>query len=220
MIIGLGYRNRVGKTTIADILVNQFGFTKISFATPIKELCDLIVTRRIDRTPQSVYEKKLNRWAKQYGLKTNTIVFEQLVNMDIPQYCFYTEGSTGKYRKLLMYVATDMFRNNISEDFWVDAAFKIIDPSGDGVVGKHIVIDDMRFKNEKKRIKSYQGIFVHINNINMGKIDKSVECLELAHNTWDYKLETGVEIKDPEDSADPGICELTKRVASMLQSIN
>ncbi len=219
MICGLGYKNQVGKTTIADILVNEFGFIKKSFATPLKELCTLIVTRRVDRTPQPVYEKKLNRWAKQYGLNTNTIVFEQLVNIDIPSYCFYTEGSTGKYRNLLLYVAGDMIRNNISENFWLDAAFKALDPSGDGVVFNHIVFDDMRYKNEKKRIESYHGVAVHVNNPNKDSSDDSVECLELARSAWDYKLETGVEIKDPKDSADPGISELTDRVASMLQSI-
>ncbi len=39
MIIGLGYRARVGKDTVGSYLVNSFGFKSIAFADPLKYAC-------------------------------------------------------------------------------------------------------------------------------------------------------------------------------------
>lgn len=39
MIIGLTGKKQSGKDTIADYLVNRFGFIKLAFADPIKDIC-------------------------------------------------------------------------------------------------------------------------------------------------------------------------------------
>lgn len=72
MIIGLGHRARSGKDTLADYLVKQHGFIKVSFATPLKEAArdiflltdeqmygDLkeVVDPRWGRTPRDILQK-------------------------------------------------------------------------------------------------------------------------------------------------------------------
>lgn len=39
MIIGLGYRKQSGKDTVANYLVANYNFTKMSFARPLKDAC-------------------------------------------------------------------------------------------------------------------------------------------------------------------------------------
>jgi hypothetical protein len=212
MIIGLGYKNQVGKSTVSNILVSQFGFEKRSFATALKELCSLIIIRKLERTPQLVYKTNLTKWAIKYGLNIESVIFEHLLYLQLPSYCFTKEKGTGKYRNLLLYVGTSMLRNNIHEDFWLDAAFSTFD------VTDNIVFDDLRFKNEKKRIDQH-GVTIHVKNPKVDSSDDSVQCLELARVLWDYELLTGVEIIDEEDSTDPGIVELTHRIATMLSNI-
>ena len=51
MIIGLGYKAKSGKDTLADILVSHHGFTKLSFAAPLKQAVRVIFgfsTEQID----------------------------------------------------------------------------------------------------------------------------------------------------------------------------
>lgn len=42
MIVGLGYKAGSGKDTLADMLVERIGFTKIAFAEPLKEAAKLL----------------------------------------------------------------------------------------------------------------------------------------------------------------------------------
>lgn len=42
MIIGIGHKKRQGKSTIAKILVRDWGFQEFTFATPIKEIVDVV----------------------------------------------------------------------------------------------------------------------------------------------------------------------------------
>ncbi len=42
MIIGIGHKKRQGKSTIAKILVRDWGFQEFTFAEPIKEIVDLV----------------------------------------------------------------------------------------------------------------------------------------------------------------------------------
>lgn len=42
MIIGVGHKKRQGKSTIAKMLVRDWNFQEFAFATPIKEIVDLI----------------------------------------------------------------------------------------------------------------------------------------------------------------------------------
>lgn len=52
MVIGLAGPAGCGKSTVAGVLVSHYGFTKLAFADPIKEMLSVIVSK------EYLYEKK------------------------------------------------------------------------------------------------------------------------------------------------------------------
>lgn len=89
MIIGLGYKARTGKDTIAAHLVNNYAFVQESFAYPLKEF--------IGRQICGFNDKQL------YGAWKETID---------PEW-----GLTP--RQMLQLVGTDALRKVVHDDFWV-----------------------------------------------------------------------------------------------------
>lgn len=130
MIIGLLGKKRVGKDTVADYLVKSHGFTKLSFADPLKRAC-----------------QELFSWndVQIYGNEEKEIV---------DKYWGITP------RQSLQYVGTELIRNQmenlipgIKDDFWVKCAMRIIDKNPN----KNYVIADCRFINEVNAIHAAGG---------------------------------------------------------------
>ena len=89
MIIGLGFKARAGKDTVATHLVNNYLFTQESFAFPLKEF--------IGRQICGFNDKQL------YGAWKETIDQEW--------------GRTP--RQMLQLIGTDALRKVVHDDFWV-----------------------------------------------------------------------------------------------------
>lgn len=129
-VIGLtGYAGS-GKSTVANYLVEAHGFTRLSFAAPLKKMLrtlDPIVGATASGKPVRLEIAALGR--TEQGLK---------------------ESHYGdEYRRLLQVLGTDCIRA-VDQDFWVNAAVKqMTDPDG------KYVFDDVRFPNEADTIKHY-----------------------------------------------------------------
>ena len=63
-------------------------------------------------------------------------------------------------RDLLIYIGTDLFRNQIHEDIWVELLLK------DYTEEKNWIVSDVRFLNEVRRIKSLGGCVLYLDNDN------------------------------------------------------
>jgi len=87
------------------------------------------------------------------------------------------------YRDLLQYIGTDLFRNQLHENVWINALMskyigthKAIQygttdgldriPTGDITEYPNWIITDCRFENEAKAIKDRGGIIIRVNRIN------------------------------------------------------
>ena len=129
MIIGLSGYARSGKDTIADYLVENHGFVKLSFATPMRESLYRLNPDIRDMT------------GLVYG-------FQQAVNLfgweDMKTYF-------PAYRGLMQRMGTEVGREMFGDDFWVEQGLKQVTP------GANVVFSDVRYRNEALAIQKSSG---------------------------------------------------------------
>ena len=147
MILGLCGRIRSGKSELSKIC-EKYGYNKLYFALPLKQLCSRIVNVSIEE----LNELKNNN--TRIDLTINDDLCKLLSNeTDIP-YDVTLELCNGKtlntVRELLQFVGTDYIRE-YNRDWHVNRIREMID------VNLNYVIDDVRFPNEKKLIDELGG---------------------------------------------------------------
>lgn len=130
ILIGLTGYARVGKDTVADYLVSEYGFTKLSMAAPLKRML-----------------RTLDPWIAQPGGREPIRVSELWEALDGDENAIKSSGYGLEYRRLLQQLGTDCIRA-IDEDFWVKAMVQEIEESG----ADRAVIPDIRFPNEGELI--------------------------------------------------------------------
>ena len=147
MIIGLCGRMRSGKTEIAKIC-EEYGYEKLYFALPLKQLCADILDISID---------ELNR-AKNEGIDIGLTIGKDICDIlseetEIPL-DVVTETCDGvllsNVRQMLQFIGTDLIRK-YNTDWHVNRIRAMIDEN------KNYVIDDVRFPNEKRMIEDLGG---------------------------------------------------------------
>lgn len=126
-IVGLSGWARAGKDTVADYLVENHGFVKLSFAAPMRTSLEAL-------NPIVGESTRLTDAIKEYGWDG------------------YKESPYGdEMRALMQRFGTEVGRNIFGESFWVDQAMKLAQPYD------KVVFSDMRFKNEAKAILEAGG---------------------------------------------------------------
>jgi hypothetical protein len=123
MIIGLTGYAQSGKDTVAKILVENYGYTRVAFADKIREF---------------LYETN-----PMYDSMAGEPVF---VKAKVDRDGWENAKKSPHIRRLLQNSGVAA-RKIFGEDFWVNQVFKDIDPSS------NIVITDVRFSNEAEAIK-------------------------------------------------------------------
>jgi hypothetical protein len=140
-IIGLTGLAASGKSTVANYLVEQHGFTRLSFAAPLKKMLRTLDPILTD-TPSDRYTPP------------STMRLSRLTGMLDWSEQQIKESSYGpEYRRLLQVLGTDCIRA-VDEDFWVHAAENMITDDDGNAEGKY-VFDDARFPNEAALITRY-----------------------------------------------------------------
>jgi hypothetical protein len=176
MIIGLSGYARTGKDTIADILVEKYAFTKVAFATPIRE-----ALTRLNPNIMVGYENMpLSVALKMYD-------WEQL------------KKEAPEIRGLLQRLGTEVGREMFDEDFWVSRAFAPLDLDED------IVFTDVRFKNEADTIKSYGGSIWRIVRSDIEAINKHSSETELDDYDFDTLIRNDFDLEMLTNLVDMGV---------------
>jgi hypothetical protein len=140
MIVSLSGLIGSGKDTVADILVNQHGFKRESFASSLKDATASIFgwDREIleGKTPEArlAREEVDEWWAKRLNIPKLTP------------------------RWVLQYIGTDVLRPFFHEDIWVAS----LENKLRRAEGQNIVISDARFLNELKLLKNSGAVTIRV----------------------------------------------------------
>lgn len=146
-IISFSGRMKSGKSELAKIC-EQYGYQKLYFALPLKQLCADILDISID---------ELNR-AKNEGIDIGLTIGKDICEIlseetEIPLDAI-TETCDGvliaNVRQMLQFIGTDLIRK-YNRDWHVNRIRAMINKD------KNYVLDDVRFPNEKKMIEELGG---------------------------------------------------------------
>ena len=125
MIIGLSGYAQSGKDTLAKILVDDYGYTRVAFADKIREFL-YEVNPMVGCSPSGYLQELVN-----------------LVGWDAAK-------QEPQVRRLLQDLGVGA-RKVFDEQFWITQALAGYYPED------KVVVTDVRFMNEAKRIKAYPG---------------------------------------------------------------
>jgi hypothetical protein len=128
MIIGLSGWARAGKDTVADHLVDSFGFVKLSFATPMREAL-----------------VRLNPMIRVAGYPTELASAVRLMGWE------NLKSESPDVRGLMQRLGTEVGREMFGDDFWVKAAINAIPE------GANVVFSDVRYPNEANAVRALGG---------------------------------------------------------------
>lgn len=131
-----------GKDTAADILCNNLGYTKVSFASPLKDAVAAIF--HWDRQGLEGVTPESRQWREQVDNWWAT-------RLNIPHLT---------PRWVLQNIGTEVFRKHFHDSIWIASAEKALE-STQG----NIVVTDARFPNEHSLIKSKGGLLCHIDRL-------------------------------------------------------
>ena len=139
MLIGLIGLIDSGKGTVADELVNAYGFHRDSFASTLKDICAVLFNWDRAMLEGNTSEGRTEReqvdewWSKK---------------LNIPNFT---------PRLALQLIGTDVFRNHFHKDVWMLSIRSRYNNNN-----KNVVISDVRFPNEVRMIREMDGIIIRV----------------------------------------------------------
>ena len=162
MILGLAGYARSGKDTVAEYLVEKYGFVRMAFADPMREAL-LRLDPNINLAGMSV---PLSMAVRGMGWET-------------------LKEDSQEVRQLLQRMGTEVGREMFGEHFWVDYAINAAVDSGH----ERIVFSDVRFPNEVSGIKSFEGNKVwHIDRPGVTPANDHISEHALDNHTFDLYI--------------------------------
>lgn len=142
-VILIGGALRAGKDTVADHLVEKYGFTKLGMSDPLLEAL-----------------LALDPWATAGSFGAAGDHKPGLRVSDVIKQFGYTQAKakSPEIRRLLQKLGTEVGRNIIGEDVWVDIATRRV--QGHVKAGRSVVLTGIRFPNELDIADRIQGASV------------------------------------------------------------
>lgn len=175
MIIGLSGYAGAGKDTVGQILVEEFGYTRKAFADKVKEAACVLLDIPIENV--DFYK---NDPAREVG------VFRE-GNLKSGTWFPIFNKKPITFRHFLQRMGTEVGRDIFGKDFWLDMVIPFLDPEGYAFskdIPELLVITDVRFENEVKRIRDLKGKVIRVSR-------RSVEpdTSHISEQLPDYDIE-------------------------------
>lgn len=189
LIIGIAGNKHCGKSTAASV-IQKHNMFNLAFGDVLKEMC--IDTLALD--PNAVYdnEKKEALFEKPIvynGFYVNEFIeaLKQVTSLTEEQEAKVAELlSTKKFlsiRDVLQYVATNIVRKHIRDDFWIYIFNK------QNGKKQRFVVSDVRFANEREYIRSRGGKLVLIKKPSIFRDGHESETSLGDESEYDYVIE-------------------------------
>lgn len=161
MIIGLSAYAQSGKDTVADVLVSELGFVKTSFAGVLRDCMAALnpIVEIVDGQHLVRYNKVVNA----LGYESAKVVYPEV-------------------RQLLQRMGTEVGREILGENIWVDSAMSKL------VTGNDYVFTDVRFDNEFQAIKNADGYMVRIIRPGVTPVNSHPSETSLDNHKFDLKI--------------------------------
>jgi hypothetical protein len=137
MIIGLCGSQGSGKDTVANILISEYGFVKLTFASTLKDVVAVLFSWSRDLLEGLTEESRLWR---------ETVDDFWSEKLSIPNFT---------PRKALQMIGTDLFRLHFNNDIWISIVENKIGAMLKNNPKTNIIISDCRFANEFSLIKRF-----------------------------------------------------------------
>jgi hypothetical protein len=137
MIIGLCGSQGSGKDTVANILISEYGFVKLTFASTLKDVVAILFSWSRDLLEGLTEESRLWR---------ETVDDFWSEKLSIPNFT---------PRKALQMIGTDLFRLHFNNDIWISIVENKISTILKNNPKTNIIISDCRFANEFSLIKQF-----------------------------------------------------------------
>lgn len=174
-IVGISGKKQSGKDTFAKYLIDNLGYTKVSFAEPLKK-CLYI----------------LNPWVVADDGFT-TFRYQTIIDNygeDVAKEKFK------EVRRLQQNFGTEVVRDNFGKDFWLDLAFRKIEQLG----LEKVVITDVRFPNETLAIDREMGRLIKIKSNRLQHNDKHASEQDLPDYHFDRIVENNRSLEEYEET--------------------
>ena len=169
----MGSGKQVGKDTSADALCRDLNFRKVAFADVLRDLA-MEIDPIITSSPQSV-NMGIGRGRLAWAIQG--LGYENAKQT-------YTE-----VREFLQRLGLAC-RNQFGEDFWVEQAFKDVDPDD------NVVFSDVRFENEAQAIRDAGGILIKVIRPGFNGDDHVSENALGDWDDWDLEVNNTGSITD------------------------
>lgn len=192
MIIGVNGLKRSGKDTIGEYLESIHGYSRISFAAPLKRVCEtyfdasgIAEDQREEEREFLIRELSISRAANSLGFPSQDIYkFRERFHAVFDQYAILLDDTYSKYkmtyRQMLQLFGTEVCRY-FKDDIWISLAAQQIKQTD------NVVITDVRFDNEASMIQELGGIIVEVNRDGV-KSDGHISENRLTFSLIDYSV--------------------------------
>lgn len=168
LVLGLIGKKRTGKDTFATVLVEQFGYTRVAFADPLRQAAlelDPIVGRP--------------------ALPGQLAPLSDVRLSDVVDVLGWEKAKdyVPEVRRILQRFGTESIRK-IDPDFWITQALRTIDK-----IDGPVVVTDVRYENEAEAIKRLGGLLGRIVRDVPGATDSHPSETALDDYPTDFTVE-------------------------------